>query len=226
MAAALASRSAFLAASAASIAAARSAFLAASRAATASVAAPNLLAKRCTRPPESISFCWPVKNGWQALQMSTRISDFVERVWKVLPQVQVTVQSTYSGWISFFIGSPYYALVSDQGEISLFSIAQKRTFARMWGLLPCSFITSHRTEGYVLAALELLAGFTTPCRTGGYSCERRYFSALRDNALPSKVLLDKRGPHNKKRTPHAKPNPPCCSWDKSLPQEQHSVRRV
>ena len=183
LAAALASRSAFLAASAASIAAARSAFLAASRAATASVAAPNLLAKRCTRPPESISFCWPVKNGWQALQMSTRISDFVERVWKVLPQVQVTVQSTYSGWISFFIGSPYYALVSDQGEISLFSIAQKRTFARMWGLLPCSF--------------------TTPHRTGGYSCGRRDYSALGDNALPNKVLLDKRGPHNKTE-PHTR----------------------
>ena len=24
-----------------------------------------------------------------------------------------------------------------------------------------------------------------------------------------------------KRTPHAKPNPPCYSWDKSLSQEQH-----
>ena len=127
-----------------------------------------MLAKRCTRPPESISFCWPVKNGWQALQMSTRISDFVERVWKVLPQVQVTVQSTYSGWISFFIGSPYYALVSDQGEISLFSIAQKHTFAMTSSLLPCSSTTPSRTETIVANDENSPHSKITPCRTGGY----------------------------------------------------------
>ena len=44
--------------------------------------------------PVSMNFCWPVKNGWQALQMSTRSSDLVERVVNVLPQVHLTVHST------------------------------------------------------------------------------------------------------------------------------------
>ena len=59
-----------------------------------SFAEPNLSAKRWTRPPVSMNFCWPVKNGWQALQMSTRSSDLVERVVNVLPQVHLTVHST------------------------------------------------------------------------------------------------------------------------------------
>ena len=31
-----------------------------------------------------MNFCWPVKNGWQALQMSTRSSGLVERVVNVI----------------------------------------------------------------------------------------------------------------------------------------------
>lgn len=50
------------------------------------------LLKRSTRPSVSISFWRPVKNGWQAEQISTRRSTlFVDRVWKVLPQAQDTL---------------------------------------------------------------------------------------------------------------------------------------
>ncbi len=38
-----------------------------------------------------MSFCLPVKNGWQALQISSRSSSFVEWVSNVLPQAQTTV---------------------------------------------------------------------------------------------------------------------------------------
>ena len=42
----------------------------------------------------SISFCRPVKNGWQEEQISTRISPLcVERVLNVWPQAQVTLIS-------------------------------------------------------------------------------------------------------------------------------------
>jgi hypothetical protein len=47
--------------------------------------------KRSTRPAVSMSFCLPVKNGWQAAQMSVWIAACVERVWNVLPQAQDTV---------------------------------------------------------------------------------------------------------------------------------------
>jgi hypothetical protein len=49
--------------------------------------------KRSTRPAVSISFCLPVKNGWQFEQISVRIELplMVERVSKVLPQAQCTV---------------------------------------------------------------------------------------------------------------------------------------
>jgi len=48
---------------------------------------------RSTRPAVSISFCLPVKKGWQLEQISTlSVSPFmVERVGKVCPQAQCTV---------------------------------------------------------------------------------------------------------------------------------------
>jgi hypothetical protein len=47
-----------------------------------------------TRPALSMNFCLPVKKGWQLEQISTRISFLVDRVWKVLPQAQITVQAS------------------------------------------------------------------------------------------------------------------------------------
>src|SRR5215467_4092495 len=51
------------------------------------------LVKRSTRPAVSTSFCFPVKNGWQFEQISTRSMSplMVERVWNVWPQAQCTV---------------------------------------------------------------------------------------------------------------------------------------
>jgi len=47
--------------------------------------------KRSTRPAVSISFCLPVKNGWQAAQISTLMSPlWVERVTNAFPQAQCT----------------------------------------------------------------------------------------------------------------------------------------
>ena len=47
--------------------------------------------KRSTRPAVSISFCLPVKNGWQFEQISTQMSPlWVDRVTKALPQAQWT----------------------------------------------------------------------------------------------------------------------------------------
>jgi hypothetical protein len=66
---------------------------------------PYLLRNRSTRPAVSTSFCFPVKNGWQTLQMSVWISAWVERVWNVFPQAQRTVAVAYCGWISVFIGT-------------------------------------------------------------------------------------------------------------------------
>src|SRR6266436_3083112 len=63
-------------------------FLVASKAACAAC----VLAARCwnlsTRPAVSTNFCWPVKNGWQALQIPTMITGLVERVLTVLPHAQ------------------------------------------------------------------------------------------------------------------------------------------
>ena len=58
---------------------------------------------RSTRPAESISFCLPVKNGWQAEQISTLRSVFVERVLNEFPQAQATSTSWYSGWMPFLM---------------------------------------------------------------------------------------------------------------------------
>jgi hypothetical protein len=49
---------------------------------------PNFLLNRSTRPAVSTNFCFPVKNGWQALQISTLILASVLRVVNVLPQAQ------------------------------------------------------------------------------------------------------------------------------------------
>jgi hypothetical protein len=48
---------------------------------------------RSTRPAVSISFCLPVKNGWQFEQISTRnVSPFmVDRVGNELPHAQCTL---------------------------------------------------------------------------------------------------------------------------------------
>ena len=47
--------------------------------------------KRSTRPAVSISFCLPVKNGWQFEQISTWISPlWVDRVVNELPHAQST----------------------------------------------------------------------------------------------------------------------------------------
>jgi hypothetical protein len=58
---------------------------------------------RSTRPPESTSFCFPVKKGWHSLHSSTCKVDLVERVVNVLPHEHTTVASTYSGWIAVFM---------------------------------------------------------------------------------------------------------------------------
>src|SRR5690606_23780490 len=55
------------------------------------VLVPYFWRKRSTRPAVSISFCLPVKNGWQAAQMSRWISSLVDRVWNVLPHAHRTV---------------------------------------------------------------------------------------------------------------------------------------
>src|SRR5688500_8135302 len=52
------------------------------------VCRPNFLLKRSTRPSVSISFCRPVKNGWQAEQISRCSSGLVDRVLNVLPHAQ------------------------------------------------------------------------------------------------------------------------------------------
>ena len=51
------------------------------------------LVKRSTRPAVSMSFCLPVKNGWQLEQISVRIMLplMVERVSNWFPQAQCTV---------------------------------------------------------------------------------------------------------------------------------------
>ena len=66
----------------------------------ASTAAAYLRRKRSTRPAVSTSFCLPVKNGWQAEQISRTMSPlWVERVSKWLPQAQRTLVFSYLGWM-------------------------------------------------------------------------------------------------------------------------------
>jgi hypothetical protein len=49
---------------------------------------PNRFVKRSTRPSVSTSFCRPVKNGWQLLQISRCSSGLVDRVFHVAPHAQ------------------------------------------------------------------------------------------------------------------------------------------
>src|SRR2546430_3751010 len=62
-------------------------------ASTLAAASAYFLVKRSTRPAVSISFCLPVKKGWQLEQISTfSLSPLmVERVVKLWPQAQCTV---------------------------------------------------------------------------------------------------------------------------------------
>src|SRR6266446_6085727 len=62
-------------------------------ASTFAAASAYFLVKRSTRPAVSISFCLPVKKGWQLEQISTfSLSPLmVERVVKLWPQAQCTV---------------------------------------------------------------------------------------------------------------------------------------
>ena len=55
---------------------------------------PYFRRKRSTRPAVSTIFCLPVKNGWQALQISMLIEALVDSVVKAAPQTQVTAHST------------------------------------------------------------------------------------------------------------------------------------
>src|SRR5690349_9494349 len=57
------------------------------------VCAPYFLVNRSTRPSVSISFWRPVKNGWQAEQISRCSSGLVDRVMNVLPHAQRTSTS-------------------------------------------------------------------------------------------------------------------------------------
>jgi hypothetical protein len=52
---------------------------------------PYFWRKRSMRPAVSMSFCLPVKNGWQFEQMSVWITGTVERVSNVLPHAHWTV---------------------------------------------------------------------------------------------------------------------------------------
>src|ERR1051326_7613649 len=56
-----------------------------------------------TRPAVSTNFCWPVKKGWQELQIPTIITGLVERVLITLPHAQRISASTYFGCMSAFI---------------------------------------------------------------------------------------------------------------------------
>ena len=58
---------------------------------------PNFLLNFSTRPAVSTNFCLPVKNGWQAEQMSTLMRADVLRVVNVLPHAQWAVQVWYFG---------------------------------------------------------------------------------------------------------------------------------
>src|SRR5207247_10611189 len=60
---------------------------------------PYLRVKRSTRPAASMSFCLPVKTGWQLEQISRRSSFLVERVVHVAPPAQWTGVLRYARWI-------------------------------------------------------------------------------------------------------------------------------
>ena len=59
-----------------------------------------------TRPVVSTYFILPVKNGWHAEQISTLICFLVLRVVNLFPHPQVTVLSSYFGWMPSFMSLP------------------------------------------------------------------------------------------------------------------------
>ena len=63
----------------------------------ATVWAPYFFMNRSTRPSVSISFCLPVKKGWQFEQISSRRSFLVDLVFHVAPQAQWASTLKYSG---------------------------------------------------------------------------------------------------------------------------------
>src|SRR5262245_43464347 len=71
-----------------------------------------------TRPVVSTNFILPVKNGWHTEQISTEMFFLVLRVTNLLPQPQVTVQSSYLGWMSFFMASLDRTQLSRDTELS------------------------------------------------------------------------------------------------------------
>src|SRR5262245_10978163 len=64
------------------------------------------------RPAVSTYFSLPVKNGWQAEQISTFSSFLVLRVLKVLPQLHVTLVTTYWGWMPSFMARSFGSALS------------------------------------------------------------------------------------------------------------------
>ncbi len=73
------------------------------------VTVPYLLMNFSTRPSVSTNFWLPVKNGWQAEQISTCSFSRVEPVVNVLPHEQVTVATNHLGWIFSFNDASYSA---------------------------------------------------------------------------------------------------------------------
>ena len=67
---------------------------------------PAFVVNRPTRPSVSISFCRPVKIGWQFAQISRCSSGFVDRVFHVAPQAHRTSTSWYFGWMASFTVAP------------------------------------------------------------------------------------------------------------------------
>src|SRR3954465_11828172 len=72
------------------------------------VCAPNFFVKRSTRPSVSISFCLPVKNGWQFAQISRCSSGLVERVFHVAPHAQRASTLWYFGWMVSFTACSFF----------------------------------------------------------------------------------------------------------------------
>src|SRR5258706_16074072 len=99
----------------------------------AAVCAPNFFVNRSTRPSVSISFWRPVKNGWQAEQISRCSSGLVERVLNVLPHAQRTSTSAYLGWmpsftVSFLRPSTRFARSGQAPQLTL--LARGRPLSR------------------------------------------------------------------------------------------------
>ena len=70
--------------------------------------------KRSTRPAVSMSFCFPVKKGWQAEQISTLMSPlWVDRVTNALPHAQCTRTSLDS------TGMPQDSAIPEQASAAL-----------------------------------------------------------------------------------------------------------